>query len=223
MTAWDPARLAAMKWSACVRDILELYADCRDWPTLDDHNERLAHLPLFNSSGTRLRFAAASKRRTRRKAPAIVDLSTTYDGQIAANGVVPMREQSAHDFFNAVSWAAFPKTKQRINELQMAALRKRIGEGAARVPNARSREEDLLTMLDEGGLILAGIPFVLGHALFEHLYTQTSNVRAFAVRTHADSKIRAYADTFVADKLGAGIESLDPKGDAGITVSPLDD
>jgi hypothetical protein len=217
--AWDVARLLNAPWTAHVRDILALYADCDDWPTLGDHNARLSHLDLANADGVPLRFESTSRRRTRRKAPAVVDVQATYDGHVAYKGIVPTREQSVHDFFNVVSWAAFPKTKQRINALQVSALTRRIGANAARVPNARSREEDLLTMLDEGGLIRTSRSFILGHAIFEHLYTQRSDVRAFAVQLDAQSNERTDADSMVAEKLKDGIFALDPEGQKGVSVS----
>lgn len=74
-----------------------------------------------------------------------------------------------------------------------------------RLPNARSREEDALAMLDEGGVVIAaaeedaealaaaqragdrdalrarGVPHVFGHALMEHAIVGRTDVRGYAV------------------------------------------
>ena len=57
------------------------------------------------------------------------------------------RPGNRHDLFNALCWLAFPRTKARINALHAAAIAR---EGAH-----RGRLRDLLTILDEGGVLVA--------------------------------------------------------------------
>lgn len=216
--AWDFARLERAPWLAALKDVVHLYRDCKAWPSTAEHNHVLQPLQLVNAWGTPLRFENAATRRTRRKAPSVVDLAATYDGQVAHRGIVPTRDSVPHDFFNAISWAAFPKTKRAINRLQIEALTRRIGVDAQRVPNARSREEDLLTMLDEGGLIDAHRPYVLGHALMEHFYTSDVAVRAFAVPI-ANAGERRDVDDALALLLQKDASALDPSGAKGRLVS----
>jgi hypothetical protein len=59
---------------------------------------------------------------------------------------VPTRPESLHDWFNALVWLAFPRTKARINALHAAAI---PGEGGR-----RGRLRDMLTIFDEGGALV---------------------------------------------------------------------
>lgn len=63
------------------------------------------------------------------------------------SGEVQTRAGSRHDLFNALCWLAFPRTKARINALHAAAIPNEGGR--------RGRLRDLLTILDEGGALVA--------------------------------------------------------------------
>jgi hypothetical protein len=96
-----------------------------------------------------------------------------YDARIV-QGVVPTRPGNWHDFLNALVWATFPRAKAALHRRQHALIRSWIPPGATRLPNARTREQDALALLDEGGILLlqatgqrAPIPF--GHGFFEGL------------------------------------------------------
>lgn len=70
-----------------------------------------------------------------------------YDGFIAETGIIPTRTGSWHDFFNAVVWARFPRTKSTISRRQLTERRARLGA-------ARTRVQDWLTHFDECGLLV---------------------------------------------------------------------
>jgi hypothetical protein len=63
------------------------------------------------------------------------------------SGRVATRAGNLHDWFNALAWLAFPRTKARINAMHAHAIAQ---EGAR-----RGRLRDLLTLLDEGGALVA--------------------------------------------------------------------
>jgi hypothetical protein len=69
-----------------------------------------------------------------------------YEIKVYETGRVETRPDSLHDFFNALAWLAFPRTKARINALHAAEIPR---EGARRGPL-----RDLLTIFDEGGAIV---------------------------------------------------------------------
>jgi hypothetical protein len=171
------------------------------WPSIDEWNE--AFPDVTSAGGARIRFVPQPPKK-RGAARPIEDL---YDERIFVRGEVPSRPRSWHDFFNMLCWATFPATKRAINARQRAALRAWIDPAAPRLPAARTKEQDLLAMLDEGGLILAcgagasaieaalaeseqapielavregrAHPFVLGHAIYEHfVLTPEREVRA---------------------------------------------
>ena len=69
-----------------------------------------------------------------------------YEIHLYETGRVQTRTDNLHDYFNALAWLAFPRTKARINALHAAEIPR---EGAR-----RGRLRDLLTIFDEGGAIV---------------------------------------------------------------------
>ncbi len=66
-------------------------------------------------------------------------------------GCVATRVDSLHDWFNALAWLAFPRTKARINAMHAAEIPREREKSGGR----RGRLRDLLTILDEGGALVA--------------------------------------------------------------------
>jgi len=69
-----------------------------------------------------------------------------YEQQIYESGRVATRAGNLHDWFNALAWLAFPRTKARINAMHAAQIPRERGR--------RGRLRDLLTLFDEGGAIV---------------------------------------------------------------------
>lgn len=69
-----------------------------------------------------------------------------YEAHIGATGEVPTRD-NLHDFFNALVWLAFPRTKARLNALQAGAIAR------AGIGQRRGALRDAATLLDENGLL----------------------------------------------------------------------
>ncbi|HTQ08216.1 MAG TPA: DUF3025 domain-containing protein [Polyangiaceae bacterium] len=149
-------------------------ADPRFWPIaaaarrFAEHTDFPAPAELAAPGVT---FVAAPKpRRARRRAPGPAD---GYDARVV-RGEVPTRPRSWHDFLNALVWATFPASKRRLHTLQAEALGRALADGARTLPNARTRAQDALALLDEGGVLeltAQGESLVLGfgHALYEGL------------------------------------------------------
>jgi hypothetical protein len=76
------------------------------------------------------------------------------------DGMVRTRNESWHDFLNALVWATFPLAKTALHRRQHGLV----------VPKAprRTPEGDALAMLDEGGFFLPN-RVVFGHAIYEGL------------------------------------------------------
>ncbi len=102
-----------------------------------------------------------------------------YEQHIARTGELPTRD-NAHDWYNALVWLAFPKTRRVINHLQVTEGLASSGaniEAANRVANTaplragsngRTRRRDALTLLDENGAVLVTCAPVLQAALVDH-------------------------------------------------------
>lgn len=63
------------------------------------------------------------------------------------SGRVATRPGNRHDWFNALAWLAFPRTKARMNAMHAAQI--------ALEGNQRGPLRDLLTVFDEGGVLVA--------------------------------------------------------------------
>ncbi len=101
----------------------------------------LAHL---NALAEERGLATESGRPVRFVAPGAKD--AYYELQVYRTGRVQTRPDSLHDYFNAMAWLAFPRTKARINAMHAAQIPLEGGR--------RGRLRDLLTILDEGGAIV---------------------------------------------------------------------
>jgi hypothetical protein len=83
-----------------------------------------------------------------------------YEDFIFARGQVPTRE-GLHDFFNALCWMHFPKTKKRLNQLQATEIAR------AGVGQVRGAVRDAATVFDENALLIQPSD-ALWAALTEH-------------------------------------------------------
>jgi len=104
-------------------------------PSLEALNAAAARAGLRTESGRAVRFVP----------PAPSD--PYYEVHLYETGEVHTRAGNRHDLFNALAWLAFPRTKARINALHAAEIPREGGR--------RGRLRDLLTILDEGGALVA--------------------------------------------------------------------
>ena len=108
-----------------------------------------------------------------------------YEIKVYETGRVETRPESLHDYFNALAWLAFPRTKARINALHAAEIPREGGR--------RGRLRDLLTIFDEGGALVACADAQLNAMIREFrwrelFWEQRDRVRAamrFVVLGHA--------------------------------------
>jgi len=100
--------------------------------TLEELNRRAAG--ICTESGKPVRFVPPGAK------------DAYYETRVYESGQVETRPENLHDYFNALAWLAFPRTKARINAMH-----------AAEMPRERGRRgplRDLLTIFDEGGAIV---------------------------------------------------------------------
>ncbi len=70
-----------------------------------------------------------------------------YEQRIYLHGLIATRNHNWHDFFNALAWLSFPKTKAQLNVIHFNEQSKQSG-------SLRSARRDLLTLFDECGVII---------------------------------------------------------------------
>ena len=73
-----------------------------------------------------------------------------YEDHIHATGAVPTRADDWHDFFNALAWCAWPRTKAACNILHRRECEARIAAGLP----GRGQRRDALTQFDECGVVV---------------------------------------------------------------------
>jgi hypothetical protein len=111
------------------------------WPSLAALNAMAASHGILNIRGCPVRFVPPT---------AGMASAMDYETQIAGSGNVPTRD-NWHDLFNALQWLAFPQMKAMISHCHAELL------GARGATEARSRSvpRDVLTMVDESGILVA--------------------------------------------------------------------
>lgn len=161
---WDPKFTGAHAAHAVLKAAHAPFERTAEWPTLEAWNAVGPATPMF---------ATEQKRARRARGPRSLD--SLYDARIVEAGQVPSREQSWHDYLNMLVWRTLPRAKLALHTEQYEALKADLGGAVVdKLPNARSRRRDRLTMFDEGGVVRVThggrTRFVLfGHAHHEHL------------------------------------------------------
>ena len=77
------------------------------------------------------------------------DAAARYEIRIFETGEVQTRPDNWHDLFNALVWLAFPQTKAVLNGHHCEQIVARRGE------RLRGTARDVLTLFDEGGIVVA--------------------------------------------------------------------
>lgn len=141
---WRPDYPHQQVWFAEHQQFLEQLA-CRPdhWPSADDLNQLWQHYASSEKHQTHseknLSFIAQE---------AISDQTHYYEQHIYETGQIPTREENWHDYFNALIWIQFPKTKAAINAQHVKEMAQQ------NELETRSRKRDALTLFDETGMIL---------------------------------------------------------------------
>lgn len=82
--------------------------------------------------------------------------ATDYVQSVALDRHIPMRANNWHDFFNNITWLAWPKTKWQLYQ-------RYLSQGIAM--RERTREQNMLALFDECGAIIASTD----HDVFEQI------------------------------------------------------
>ena len=137
--------------------------------------------PVCNAAGMPLRAVPPGPRRG--------GLEAGYEARVFREGALAVRPGDWHDYFNVLVWLAFPRAKAALNERHHAELERQHAAGSRNRGPAR----DALTLLDEGGVIVAAaddaLPGLLREWRWKELFwTRRSDLAArmrFFVFGHA--------------------------------------
>lgn len=89
---------------------------------------------------------------------------TDYERRIYETGAVPTRESDWHDFFNALSWCVWPRSKAALNAAHVREAEARRAAGLM----GRGARRDALTQFDECGLLVVSSDPVVPALLAAH-------------------------------------------------------
>ena len=161
-----------------------VFSKFQNWPTVEDLN-RWKPNPVISFLSHNICFV--EQKGTRQKKC----FSSLYEPRVFLKGEVNTRFSSWHDFFNALVWYSFPKVKSTLNMRQFVAFDERASFPWKNPLQKRSREQDLLTMFDEGGCILVhfknrSLPFLFGHGFYERIAYGDKDLSACTMEIQLD-------------------------------------
>ena len=138
-----------------------------------------------------------------------------YEVHLFETGQVPTRPGDRHDLFNALCWLAFPRTKARINAMHAAEIAREAGR--------RGRLRDLLTILDEGGALVACTDESLNALIREFRWKELFWIRRERVRSAMRLVVLGHATLEQALEPRPGITCkvlfIDPARDADVQAA----
>jgi len=91
-----------------------------------------------------------------------------YEAHVFDTGEVPTRPSDWHDFFNALAWCAWPRTKACFNALHVREIQARIDAGLS----GRGPMRDTLTQLDECGIVVVSSSPEISALLAAHAWEE---------------------------------------------------
>lgn len=116
-----------------------------DWPDLTDIDNLINgsnKKKIVTCSGKSIGFVTPVK--------SAGEFSQQYEVRIYQTGEVQTRLNNWHDFFNAMVWGIFPKTKAQLNQLHYQALTQEWQTEKKQ----RGPYRDTLTLFDESGVVV---------------------------------------------------------------------
>ena len=102
-------------------------------------------------------------------------LQLAYEERVQAHGEIVTRPDNWHDFFNALVWLRFPRTKAALNAAHLRCMREHRGAAG------RGPIRDALTQFDESGIVVASADAALLDLLTERRWKELFWVRRSAV------------------------------------------
>lgn len=152
-----PARLAARVHYEPLAALLARFESPR-LPPAEALNDLLRERgePVLTDGGAPVRFAPPP------------DDGLAYEQRVRDTGVVATRPDDWHDFFNALVWAVFPRSKAALNARHCAES----ALAAAQPPGRRSPARDAVTQFDESGLVVASADPALPRLLAERRWRE---------------------------------------------------
>jgi hypothetical protein len=131
---WDSAVFSQSPIIAQLADQTRHFAGFKQWPSLQDYQS------VFKQSALSIQPVA--------QASEINRFEDQYEPRVFLKQELQTRTENWHDFFNAMIWLKFPRSKQALNRRHYEAARER------EAGSNRSTLENRLTQFDECGAVI---------------------------------------------------------------------
>jgi len=125
------------------KEIFSIHHNHNDFVISADFLNKLSSSFFFNNTSfDGLEFIDQKKKEK--------DFYKKYDALVFKEKKIPIRKEVVHDYFNALTWLAFPNSKKKLNKKNFTLLEQNYLNGNKNRP----RNIDLTTLLDESGIII---------------------------------------------------------------------
>ncbi len=177
---WDSQFLDCSELFFPIMPYGKIFSNNTEWPNLIELNQFKPE-GLESWSGHKIRFVKQKGSRSKE------GFEGLYEPRIFLKGEVRTRLQNWHDFFNSQIWYTFPKSKSALNMRQFIAFDENADFPWKTAPLSRMREQDYMTMFDEGGCLIPyskhiSLPFIFGHAVYERMILGETEISMCAIR-----------------------------------------
>lgn len=140
---WNPAAMLGSPMFETIAPWLARLPQL-SFPGLPELNALLDESPVTVENGATLRFVPQGQGR--------LPFELQYEPRCYLGGELQTREHNWHDLFNALVWLAFPQAKAVINARH---YRLQLADTPRQGASQRGSGRDMLTLLDESGVIVA--------------------------------------------------------------------
>lgn len=163
---WNPDFLDTSPVFEALRPVASAFAYKPGWPSLDDLRNQ------FKSKNVAIKPVPQGGKPGCRE--------EKYESRIYLDGELQTRDENWHDFFNALIWLQFPKTKSVLNALHYQASLARPDK------TNRGPLENALACFDESGAIIISKRDDLLQMIRDHAWQElfVENRRAFGSDIH---------------------------------------
>ena len=144
MQCWDPNFYNRSPIFEPFSYLNKFFIDSPNWPSVNDLNDlgTRRNQVIVTRSGKSVHFIPQQLGKKNQE--------EKYESRIYLSGHIQTRAHNWHDFFNAIVWQVFPRSKSKLNEIhyqtQLTELENSI--------NKRSAIRDAATLFDESGIIV---------------------------------------------------------------------
>lgn len=167
---WNPYFLEQSTIFDSIRDVCLPFINSQQWPTLEQFSAEFKKRNIQSHNDSQIKSVG--------QGPSPEKFDDHYESRIYLKGELQTRLENWHDFFNAMCWLQFPKTKASLNALHFESSKVRQSG------TNRSPLENAITLFDECGAVIVANDDSLLDLIRNHQWKELfwNNKEAFGKR-----------------------------------------